>query len=136
MSTDDDPPLPDEEPSPVVRVLNSLFAEVFKRGATHIHIDPDEDGVRVRMRIEGRLHEAFRLPRAIKAALTGRLKGIGRLDIAERRLPQQGRFTLELEGQRAEFHISTVPLDNRDERIVLRRVAVPPARGPASRSES
>jgi type II secretory ATPase GspE/PulE/Tfp pilus assembly ATPase PilB-like protein len=116
---------PDEEPSPVVRTFMTIFGDAVKRGASHIHIDPDEAGVSVRLRIDGQLHEALRLRRTILAALTGRLKGISKLDIAERWVPQQGRFTLEVEGQRVEFTIETIPLGNRDERIVLQRTAEP-----------
>jgi general secretion pathway protein E len=128
MSTDDIPieeliqESPEDEP-PIVRILNQLFADALRRGASHIHIDPGEAGVSVRLRIDGQIHEALRLPRTVLAALTGRIKVIAMLDVAERRVPQYGRFTLEREGQRAEFMIATLPLGNSDERIVLRRAA-------------
>jgi type II secretory ATPase GspE/PulE/Tfp pilus assembly ATPase PilB-like protein len=113
---------PDDESSPVVRILVLIFADAVKRGASHIHIDPDDAGATVRLRVDGQLHEVLRLPRTVLAALTGRLKGISRLDIAERGVPQHGRFTLEMDGQSTAFTIETIPLGNLQERIVLHRI--------------
>jgi general secretion pathway protein E len=117
-------PEADDDGTPTaVRLLNALLVDAVRRGASHIHIEPDEGGVAVRLRIDGRIHQALRLPRILRASITGRLKIIGMLDIAERRIPQNGRFTLELEDQPVEFMISTLPLGNGIERIVLQRGA-------------
>jgi type II secretory ATPase GspE/PulE/Tfp pilus assembly ATPase PilB-like protein len=117
---------PDEEPSPIVRILQTIFDNAVARGASDIHIDPDDTGVSVRLRIDGQLHELLRLPRTVLAALTGRLKGISGLDIAERRVAQQGHFTLKLEDQPVGFTIETVPLGNSNERIALHRTTGKP----------
>jgi type II secretory ATPase GspE/PulE/Tfp pilus assembly ATPase PilB-like protein len=117
---------PDQTPSPVARILQTIFDSAVKRGASEIHIDPDSTGVSVRLRLDGQLHEFLRLPRTVLAALTGRLKGISGLDITERRAPQQGLFTLKMEDQPIAFTIETEPLGSSHERIVLHRATWKP----------
>ncbi len=105
---------------PIVKLVNGMLINAIRAGASDIHVEPYENSVRVRQRIDGLMYVVMNLPVKIKAAVSSRLKIMARLDIAERRLPQDGRIKLRL-GKRGEidFRVSTVPCLF-GERVVLR----------------
>ena len=105
--------------APVIRLVNQLVARAVETGASDIHIEPFEDLLRVRYRYDGVLHEAESPPARLAAAITSRVKIMARLDIAERRLPQDGRIKMAVRGQEVDFRVSTVP-SLHGETVVLR----------------
>jgi type IV pilus assembly protein PilB len=107
------------EDAPVVKLINGLLIEAVKRGASDIHIEPFEHEIRVRYRIDGALLEIMRPPLKMKAALTSRIKILSQLNIAERRVPQDGRLKLKLGARVIDFRVSTLPVLF-GEKIVLR----------------
>ena len=108
------------EDAPVVKLVNAILTDGIKKGASDIHIEPYEKVFRVRFRIDGVLYEIMRPPPKLKSAITSRLKIMADLDIAERRLPQDGRIKLKL-GNRKEmdFRVSVLP-GLFGEKVVLR----------------
>jgi type IV pilus assembly protein PilB len=97
------------EGAPIVRLTNSIIAYALKKGASDIHIEPMERNVRVRYRVDGILQEGQVLPKKVLLPLVSRIKIVSRLDITERRLPQDGRIS-QKEGQKSvDFRISTIP---------------------------
>ncbi|MFU2158564.1 GspE/PulE family protein [Caldisericum sp. AR60] len=107
------------EDAPVVRLVNSIISQAIVEGASDIHVEPMEDSVRVRYRIDGILHEKQRLPKKIQAGVIARFKIISNMDIAERRIPQDGRISLKFEGRPVDFRVSSLP-SIFGEKIVLR----------------
>ena len=105
--------------APVIRLVNGTIARAVETGASDIHIEPFEDQLRVRYRYDGVLHEAESPPARLAAAVTSRIKIMARLDIAERRLPQDGRIKMAVRGQEVDFRVSTVP-SLHGETVVLR----------------
>ncbi|HEY0181874.1 MAG TPA: ATPase, T2SS/T4P/T4SS family [Rhodopila sp.] len=95
--------------APVIRLVNLLITRAVETQASDIHIEPFEDRLRVRYRYDGVLHEAESPPRGLAAAITSRIKIMARLDIAERRMPQDGRIKLAVRGQDVDFRVSTIP---------------------------
>ena len=95
--------------APVIRLVNGIIARAVETQASDIHIEPFEDRLRVRYRYDGVLHEAESPPPRLTAAITSRIKIMARLDIAERRLPQDGRIKLAVRGHEIDFRVSTVP---------------------------
>jgi type IV pilus assembly protein PilB len=102
-----------------VKLINGLLIEAVKRGASDIHIEPFEHEIRVRYRIDGALLEIMRPPLKMKAALTSRVKILSQLNIAERRVPQDGRLKLKMGNRVIDFRVSTLPVLF-GEKIVLR----------------
>ena len=94
---------------PVVRLVTSLIAEAVASRASDIHVEPNAEGVRVRLRVDGQLTESMELPRALGRQVTSRLKILAALDIAERRLPQDGRATAKVDGRSVDLRVSTMP---------------------------
>jgi general secretion pathway protein E len=94
--------------APVIRLVNQIIARAVETQASDIHIEPFEDALRLRYRYDGVLHEAESQPPRLAAAITSRIKIMARLDIAERRLPQDGRIRLAVRGQDVDFRVSTV----------------------------
>jgi general secretion pathway protein E len=94
--------------APVIRLVNQIIGRAVEIGASDIHIEPFEDVLRVRYRLDGELHEAESPPLRLTAAITSRIKIMAKLDIAERRLPQDGRIQLAVRGQDVDFRVSTV----------------------------
>ena len=94
--------------APVIRLVNQIIGRAVEIGASDIHIEPFEDALRVRYRLDGELHEAENPPQRLAAAITSRIKIMAKLDIAERRLPQDGRIQLAVRGQDVDFRVSTV----------------------------
>lgn len=95
--------------SQVVQMVNLLFAQAVRDGASDIHIEPYEKEVKVRYRIDGMLSEMMRPPKRLHAALISRLKILGELNIAERRLPQDGRIKIMIAGRQIDVRLSIVP---------------------------
>jgi len=107
------------EDAPVVRLANNLLAIAIKKGASDIHIEPQEEGVFVRLRVDGILKVESVLSKKIQLPLISRLKILSRLDISERRMPQDGRISIKIGEKSIEFRISTVPAKF-GEKIVMR----------------
>jgi type IV pilus assembly protein PilB len=105
--------------APVVKLINGLLTDAVRRGASDIHIEPFEHEIRVRYRIDGSLLEIMRPPLKMKAALTSRVKILSQLNIAERRVPQDGRLKLKMGSRVIDFRVSTLPVLF-GEKIVLR----------------
>ena len=105
--------------APVVRLVNLLIENAIKSNASDIHIEPFEDNLRVRYRIDGVLFDAEAPPKRLKAAITSRIKIMAELNIAERRLPQDGRIRMGLEGRRLDIRVSTIPTIH-GESVVMR----------------
>jgi general secretion pathway protein E len=95
--------------APVVRLVNQLLSDAVRTSASDIHIEPYRDRLRVRFRVHGRLREISAPPARLSAAVVSRIKILARLDIAERRLPQDGRARMNLEGRRVDLRVATVP---------------------------
>lgn len=104
---------------PVVQVVNALLAEAARAGASDLHLESTADGVRVRMRLDGVLHDVQRLGPDFRAAVISRLKVLAELDIAERRLPQDGRVRVRVGEQWMDVRVSTLPALH-GESVVLR----------------
>ncbi|MBP9561188.1 MAG: Flp pilus assembly complex ATPase component TadA [Syntrophorhabdaceae bacterium] len=95
--------------APIIRLTNNIIAMALKKGASDIHIEPMEKSLRVRYRIDGVLREEMVLPRKVILPLVSRVKIISKLDITERRLPQDGRITMKLGSKSIDFRVSTIP---------------------------
>ncbi len=107
------------EDEPAVRLTKDILTDAVQRGASDIHVEPYEDDLRVRYRLDGRLREMMRPPRSMAAAVTSRLKILADLNIAERRMPQDGRIKLRFGDRVIDFRVSTLPTLF-GERIALR----------------
>jgi len=108
------------EDAPVIRLCNAILLNAIKKGASDIHVEPYEKSLRVRYRVDGVLHEEMKPPLKLKNAIASRLKIMASLDIAERRLPQDGRIKLKLgKGREMDFRVSALPTLF-GEKIVLR----------------
>ena len=105
--------------APIVRLGNNIIALALKKGASDIHLEPGEQGLRVRYRIDGLLSEEQVLPKRFQLPLTSRFKIISGLDITERRFPQDGRITIRLQEKMVDFRVSTIPTKY-GEKIVVR----------------
>ena len=95
--------------APVVKLVNLMLSEAIARGASDIHLEPYEKSFRVRYRIDGVLYDVMQPPIRLKAALSSRLKIMAELDIAERRLPQDGRIKLKVKDKAVDLRVSTLP---------------------------
>ncbi|WP_425408600.1 type II secretion system ATPase GspE [Hyphococcus sp.] len=111
--------LDSENDAPVIRLINALIAEAVKVKASDIHIEPYETALSVRLRIDGVLREVLSLPPRMTPVLTSRVKVMARLDIAERRVPQDGRISIALGGKAVDVRVSTLPA-RFGERVVMR----------------
>ncbi len=97
------------EEAPIIRLANNILALAIKKGASDIHIEPQEKEVAVRLRIDGALQQVQLLPKKIQLGLISRFKIISKLDIAEKRLPQDGRISVRMEERPIDFRVSTIP---------------------------
>jgi general secretion pathway protein E len=104
---------------PVIRLVNLIITRAIERRASDIHMEPFEDHFRVRYRIDGVLHDVESPPKRLQAAIISRVKIMAKMNIAERRLPQDGRIMLRVKGKEIDFRVSTVPTIH-GESIVLR----------------
>jgi len=98
-----------DEGSPVVNLVNMVLLRTIKDGASDIHIEPEKNATRIRYRIDGVLRDLMRPPVGMHAAIVSRVKVIGKMDIAERRLPQEGRVRIVAEGREIDLRISSMP---------------------------
>jgi len=105
--------------APIVKLVNALIIEALKKGASDIHVEPFEDELRIRYRVDGVLREVARYRPDIKDAVVARIKVLSGLDIAEKRLPQDGRMRAKYQGRNVDFRVSTVPTIH-GEKVVLR----------------
>lgn len=105
--------------APVIRMINALLTQALREGASDIHVEPFEQISVVRFRIDGALRDIVRPRKAIHASLISRIKIMSQLDIAEKRLPQDGRITLRIGGRPVDVRVSTLPTGH-GERAVLR----------------
>ena len=107
------------EEGPVIKLVNLIFMQAIKDGASDIHIQPREKLISVKYRIDGMLYEVFSPPKNMQLAIASRVKILSNLNIAERRLPQDGRFRQKMDGRVIDFRVSTFPTAN-GENIVMR----------------
>ena len=105
--------------APAIRLINGVIADAARNGVSDIHVEPYETGLVVRMRIDGVLRETLRMPPHVAPVVVSRIKVMARLDIAERRVPQDGRMGLTLGGKLLDVRVSTLP-SRAGERVVLR----------------
>lgn len=108
-----------QDDAPIIRLLNALLSEAIKEEASDVHIETFEDHVTIRFRVDGILREVLEPPRVLAPLIISRIKVMARLDIAEKRLPQDGRITLRIGGRAVDVRVSTMPT-NHGERAVLR----------------
>lgn len=108
-----------EDDAPIIRLINALIAEAVKTRASDIHIEPYESALSVRLRIDGVLREVLSLPARLTPVLISRVKVMARLDIAETRVPQDGRISLSMGGRLVDVRVSTLP-SRFGERVVMR----------------
>jgi len=124
------------EQAPIVRIVDQIFLQAVRAGASDIHIEPQQKDMVVRFRIDGLLADIMTPPKALQQALTSRIKILASMDIAERRLPQDGHIHLRIEGREHDLRISTLPtvlgekcvvriLDQSSTRVSLTRIGLP-----------
>ena len=111
--------LESQDDAPVIRLINGILAEGARLGASDVHIEPFESALRVRLRVDGVMREAASLPSRIAPLLVSRVKVMARLDIAEKRIPQDGRISVSLGARQLDVRVSTLPARG-GERVVLR----------------
>lgn len=111
--------LESEDDAPIIRMINALLTQAAKEGASDIHVEPFEQASVVRFRVDGTLRDVVRPNKALHGALISRIKIMAQLDIAEKRLPQDGRITLRVGGRALDVRVSTLPTGH-GERAVLR----------------
>lgn len=107
-----------EEP-PVIKLVNMMVIEAVRQGASDIHIEPEEDTLKIRFRIDGLLHERTGPPKYLQSAVISRIKVMADLDISERRAPQDGRIQMKMEGREIDIRVSCIPTIY-GENVVLR----------------
>ncbi|MBF0621963.1 MAG: type II secretion system ATPase GspE [Magnetococcales bacterium] len=105
--------------APIIRLINALLTEAVKQNASDIHLEPYEDQVAVRFRVDGVLRKVLAPKSAVAPLLVSRIKVMARLDIAEKRLPQDGRISLRIAGRPVDVRVSTIPTGH-GERVVMR----------------
>jgi general secretion pathway protein E len=108
-----------EDDAPIIRLINALLTQAIKENASDIHIEPFENRLVIRFRVDGVLREVLEPPRKLAALIVSRIKVMAKLDIAEKRLPQDGRISLKIAGRAVDVRVSSLP-SGHGERIVLR----------------
>lgn len=111
--------LDESSDAPLIKLVNMIMAQAVRANASDVHIEPYKDTLRVRFRLDGVLYDKHALPRKIHAAMVSRIKIMGQMNIAEKRLPQDGRISLSLGGRQVDLRVSCLPTSY-GERIVLR----------------
>ncbi|HUK02811.1 MAG TPA: type II secretion system ATPase GspE [Steroidobacteraceae bacterium] len=111
--------LESEDDAPIIRLINAVFTQAVKENASDIHIEPFENRLVIRFRIDGVLREVLQSKRAVAPLVVSRIKVMSKLDIAEKRLPQDGRISLRIAGRAVDVRVSTIP-SGHGERVVLR----------------
>jgi general secretion pathway protein E len=112
--------LDSDDDAPIIRWVNALFSQAVKERASDIHIEPEDREVLVRYRVDGRLFVAKRASRQFMSSVVARVKIMAGLNIAEKRLPQDGRISLKIAGRAIDVRVSTIPTSRDHERIVMR----------------
>ena len=107
------------EDAPIVKFVNLLITQAVNDRASDIHVEPTEHDLRIRFRIDGVLHEVMRSPRSIQAGVISRLKVMAEINIAERRIPQDGRISLKVGGRSVDLRVATLPIVH-GEKVVMR----------------
>jgi len=97
------------EDAPIVRAINQLIARAVHEGASDLHIEPEEHALRVRFRLDGVMHDVMRAPKRFNGGMTSRLKVMANLNIAERRVPQDGRITVNVDRHPVDLRVATIP---------------------------
>jgi len=95
--------------APIVKLVDLMLNQALKKRASDIHIEPEHDCLRIRYRVDGSLHDVFKIPKSKQNAILARLKIISNLDITENRIPQDGRFKVKFEGKEVDFRVSDLP---------------------------
>ncbi len=108
-----------EDDAPIIRLINAILTEAVRNNASDVHIEPFEQRLSVRMRIDGVMQETLEPPRSIAPLIISRIKVMARLDISEKRLPQDGRISLKIAGRPVDVRVSTLP-SGHGERVVMR----------------
>ncbi len=111
--------LDSDDDAPIIRLINALLTQAIKENASDIHIEPFENRLVVRFRVDGVLREVLQPKRALAPLLVSRVKVMSKLDIAEKRLPQDGRISLRVAGRPVDVRVSTIP-SGHGERVVMR----------------
>ncbi len=111
--------LESDDDAPIIRLINAVLTEAVKEGASDVHIEPFENRLVVRFRIDGVLREVLQSRRAVAPLIVSRIKVMSRLDIAEKRVPQDGRISLKVAGRAVDVRVSTMP-SGHGERVVMR----------------
>ncbi|HHT25544.1 MAG TPA: type II/IV secretion system protein [Clostridiaceae bacterium] len=109
----------DEQAAPGIRLVNSIIERGAQENASDIHMEPRENGFIIRMRIDGVLHEMLTVPQNLQSSVISRIKIMGEMDIAERRIPQDGRSNIRVKGRDIDLRISTLPTQY-GEKVVIR----------------
>ena len=111
--------LESDDDAPIIRFINAVLTEAIKENASDVHIEPYENRLGVRFRVDGVLHDVLHTRRALAPLVVSRIKVMSKLDIAEKRLPQDGRISLKIAGRAVDVRVSTLP-SGHGERVVLR----------------
>src|SRR5882724_3990167 len=111
--------LESDDHAPIIKLINAILTQAIKENASDIHIEPFENRLVVRFRVDGVLREVLQSKRAVAPLVVSRIKVMSRLDIAEKRLPQDGRISLKIAGRAVDVRVSTIP-SGHGERVVLR----------------
>jgi general secretion pathway protein E len=111
--------LESDDHAPIIKLINAILTQAVKENASDIHIEPFENRLVVRFRVDGVLREVLQSRRAVAPLVVSRIKVMSKLDIAEKRLPQDGRISLRIAGRAVDVRVSTIPAGH-GERVVLR----------------
>jgi len=111
--------LESDDDAPIIRLINALITEAIKENASDVHVEPFESRLSIRFRVDGVLREVLEPPRQIASLLVSRIKVMAQLDIAEKRLPQDGRIALKVANRPVDIRVSTLP-SGHGERVVMR----------------
>ncbi|HYP79184.1 MAG TPA: ATPase, T2SS/T4P/T4SS family, partial [Steroidobacteraceae bacterium] len=111
--------LESDDNAPIIRLINAVLGQAIRENASDIHVEPFENRLVVRFRVDGVLREVLQTKRAVAPLVVSRIKVMSRLDIAEKRLPQDGRISLRIAGRAVDVRVSTIP-SGHGERVVLR----------------
>ena len=111
--------LENEDDAPIIKLINAMLSEAIKEGASDIHIETFENTLQIRFRVDGVLREVLKPNRKLASLLVSRIKVMAKLDIAEKRIPQDGRISLRIGGRAVDVRVSTMPTGH-GERVVLR----------------
>jgi len=111
--------LENEDDAPIIKMINAMLSEAIKESASDIHIETFEESLQIRFRVDGVLREVLKPNRKLASLLVSRIKVMAKLDIAEKRIPQDGRISLKIAGRAVDVRVSTMPTGH-GERVVLR----------------